>query len=67
MIQAAQHLPRTMIEEIENQKKLASINDENQYVSAAQVRIKSGMKTVKAEVLNAPKKCEIKRVKSFKN
>uniref|UniRef100_A0AC35F683 PAZ domain-containing protein n=1 Tax=Panagrolaimus sp. PS1159 TaxID=55785 RepID=A0AC35F683_9BILA len=54
MIKAAQRLPGTMIEEIENQKKLASINDGDQYVYAAQVRIKPGMKTVKAEVLNAP-------------
>jgi hypothetical protein len=54
MIKAAQRLPLTMIEEIGNQKKLANIVDGDQYVSAAQVEIAPDMKTVKAEVLNAP-------------
>uniref|UniRef100_A0A914QP64 Uncharacterized protein n=1 Tax=Panagrolaimus davidi TaxID=227884 RepID=A0A914QP64_9BILA len=54
MIKAAQRLPGTMIKAIENQKKLANIFDEDQYVSAAQVQIAPNMKTVKAEVLNAP-------------
>uniref|UniRef100_A0AC35GCP9 Uncharacterized protein n=1 Tax=Panagrolaimus sp. PS1159 TaxID=55785 RepID=A0AC35GCP9_9BILA len=54
MIKASQRLPNIMIKEIENQKTLASIFDVDQYVSAAQVQISPGMKTIKDEILNAP-------------